>query len=65
MTLEKEKRKQSTLTKGRNLKLNLQAPNVMSVAKRGIGLLSALPKSTETHLSLEYLLILLLNNYSP
>jgi len=53
------------LTKGRNLELNLQALNVMSVAKRGIGLLSALSESTETHLSLEYLLILLLNSYSP
>ena len=53
------------MTKGRNLKLDLQALNVMSTAKRGIGLLSVLPKSTETHLSLEYLLILLLNSYSP
>ena len=65
MTLEKRGRKQSTLTKERNLELNLQALNVMSVVKRDIGLPSALPESTRTHLSLKYLLILLLNNYSP
>ena len=65
ITLEKKRRKQNTLTKKKKLKLDLQTLNVIFVAKRGIGLPSTLLELTRTYLSLEYLLIQLLNSYSP
>jgi len=65
MTLKKGERKSSTLTKKGSLKLDLQAPSVMFVAKWGIGPPSVHPDPTrKTHIDLEDQPTWLLNVYS-